>query len=94
MKNKVHQSFEAPGGSVCVDVFQRPDNSWGIEEYRRDAEDGRGWYVTGFLAETRYKDRESALTAARSLVPWFGPGDASAAQSLQKTTSNQHIKRS
>ena len=71
MKNKVHLSVEAPGGSVCVDVFQRPDGSWGIEEYRRDAEDGRGWYVTGFLGEERYPDRESALLSARALVPWF-----------------------
>lgn len=75
MKNKVHQSFEAPGGSVCVDIFQRPDGSWGIEEYRRDSEDGRGWYVTGFLGEARYADCESALSAAQSLVAWFDASD-------------------
>ena len=75
MKNKVHNSFEAPGGSVCVDIFQRPDGSWGIEEYRRDSEDGRGWYVTGFLGEARYADRESALSSAQSLVAWFDAND-------------------
>ncbi len=94
MKNKVHQSFEAPGGSVCVDVFRRPDGSWGIEEYRRDPEDGHGWYVTGFLAQTRYEDCESALTAAQSLVPWFDVSELVPAQNLQKPSSNQHIKRS
>lgn len=70
MKNKVHCSIEAPGGDVCVDIFQRPDGSWGIEEYRRDVEDGRGWFTTGFLGEARYETRESAESAANELVPW------------------------
>ena len=84
MKNKVHHSFEAPGGSVCVDIFERPDGSWGIEEYRRDAEDGRGWYVTGFLGGTRYGDRESAISSAESLVPWFDVSEHAPAQFLRK----------
>lgn len=71
MKNKVHQSIEAPGGDVCVDIFQRPDGSWGIEEYRRDVEDGRGWFTTGFLSDARFASRESALAGAERDVPWL-----------------------
>ena len=71
MKNKVDLSVEAPGGTVCVDIFQRPDGSWGLEEYRRDAEDGTGWFATGFFAETPYDSRDSAISAAHELVPWF-----------------------
>ena len=40
--NKVVQSFNLDGGSRCVDVFLRPDGSFGFEEYRREAEDLRG----------------------------------------------------
>lgn len=84
MKNKVLHSFEAPGSLVCVDIFQRPDGSWGMEEYRRDPEDGRGWYVTGFLGEVRYTDRESALSAAESLISWFDANEHPPAQFLRK----------
>ena len=43
----VARSIEAPGGARCVDVFRRRDGLWGFEEYRRDAEDGRGWFQIG-----------------------------------------------
>lgn len=71
MKNKVYRSIEAPGGGVCVDLFQRPDDSWGFEEYRRDVEDGKGWFTTGFLGETRYESSESAESAALKHIPWL-----------------------
>lgn len=73
MKNKVAHSIEAPGGAVCVDIFQRPDGSWGIEEYRRDAEDGFGWFMTGYLGERVYANRLVALQGALELVPWLEP---------------------
>ena len=31
-------------GDHCVDVFIRADGNFGFEEYRRDPEDGRGWF--------------------------------------------------
>lgn len=73
MKNKVAHSIEAPGGTVCVDIFQRPDGSWGIEEYRRDPEDGHGWFMTGYLGDTIYPNQLTALDAALKLVPWLLP---------------------
>lgn len=71
MKNKVAHSIEAPGSTVCVDIFQRPDGSWGIEEYRRDPEDGRGWFMVGYLGEAVYPNQSKALAAALELVPWL-----------------------
>ena len=69
--NKVVSSIEADGGQVCVDIFRRPDGSWGFEEYRRESEDARGWFVTGFHGERRFADREVAWEAARRSVPWL-----------------------
>ena len=71
MKNKVHQSVEAPGGAVCIDFFQRPDGSWGFEEYRRDAEDGSGWYRTGHLGDIVYAEFAAAVDSAVQYVPWL-----------------------
>ena len=87
MKNRVHQSIEAPGGTVCVDFFQRPDGSWGYEEYRRDAEDGAGWFMTGFMGESRYHSEAQARKAALQTVPWLAdvlPGQQSAPSSREK----------
>jgi hypothetical protein len=40
--NKVVRSINQTGESICVDVFVRPDGSYGFEEYRREPEAGRG----------------------------------------------------
>ncbi len=71
--NKVYLSIEAPGGQLCIDIFCRPDGSWGFEEYRRDPEDGRGWYATGRYGEQRLKSRDEAEARARALCPWIDP---------------------
>ena len=68
----VMRSIEAPGGQVCVDIFRRPDGTWGFEEYRRDPEDGRGWQVSGHLSGRSYRSQADAETAARAQVPWLG----------------------
>jgi hypothetical protein len=69
--NKVLRSIEAPGGQRCVDIFQRPDGSWGAAEYRRDPEDGSGWYPTHACPDLRCDGPEAALTAARSALAWL-----------------------
>jgi hypothetical protein len=40
----VVESFESPEGNYCVDIFARDEGSFGLEEYRRDPEDMRGWF--------------------------------------------------
>jgi hypothetical protein len=46
-ENRVLRSINNDDASRCVDVFLRPEGTIGFEEYRRDAEDGRGWFPIG-----------------------------------------------
>jgi len=69
--NKVTDSIETPGGDRCVDIFYRPDGSWGFEEYRRDTEDGTGWFQIGFHREKRFQTQAEAKQAALECVTWF-----------------------
>ena len=69
--NKVTDSIETPGGERCVDLFQRPNGSWGFEEYRRDVEDGSGWFKIGFYGDHSFVDRTTAIQAAKRTVTWF-----------------------
>ena len=69
--NKVIRSIEAPGGLVCVDVFRRPDGTFGFEHYRREPEDGRGWFAIGYFSDQIFPDAETALSAAIRNVPWL-----------------------
>lgn len=69
--NKVMRSINQPG-ETCVHVFARPDGSYGFEQYRREPEDGRGWYPVGHYAERRFPDFDAALEAARGAVLWLG----------------------
>ena len=38
----VLESLETDDGLRCVDLFRRPDGSFGYEEFRRDPEERRG----------------------------------------------------
>jgi hypothetical protein len=64
-------SAETDDGDRCVDIFRRPDGSFGFEAYRRDAEDGRGWFATGGFESVRYDTEFSARRAARENVRWI-----------------------
>ena len=70
-KNKVIHSINLDGETICVDVFQRPDSSFGFDEFRRDPEDGRGWYSIGYHGEREFLSAEDALTEARCVVAWL-----------------------
>ena len=69
--NKVIRSINAEGGAVCVDLFLRPDGSFGFEEFRRDPEDTRGWYVIGHHGARRFESFDAALATARIDVVWL-----------------------
>jgi hypothetical protein len=71
-KNRVLRSIETPDGGRCVDFFIRPDSSYGFEEYRRDIEDGRGWFPIGFHAEKIFASEEEAEDKALKAVTWLG----------------------
>ena len=67
----VLKSVNTPDGGRCVDIFRRPDGSYGFEEFRRDVEDPSGWFGIGGHRELRFKSEAEAGAAAASAVPWF-----------------------
>ena len=70
-RNRVLASIETDDGGRCVDIFQRPDATFGFEEYRRDSEDRSGWFPIGFHASNVYATEAEARTAARAAVAWL-----------------------
>jgi len=67
----VLNSYNAPDDTRCVDLFRRPDGSFGFEECRRDPEDGRGWARLNHFGHQRFDSAATALEAARASVPWL-----------------------
>lgn len=55
----------------CVDVFQRPDGTFGFEEFRRDVEDRGRWTPMRYFFGNVYATREAAREAARQAVAWL-----------------------
>lgn len=70
-KNKVIHSINQDGALLCVDIFQRPDGTFGFDEYRRDPEDGRGWFSIGMHSGLLFESAASALAEARKRVVWL-----------------------
>ena len=67
----VCDSIEEPGGSRCVDIFKRLDNTFGFEEFRRDYEDLSGWFPIGTFSSYIFESRDEAIQAACEHVEWF-----------------------
>jgi hypothetical protein len=65
-------SHEIPEGNRCVDVFTRPDGTFGFEEFRRDPEDMGAWTPVAYFSGHKYQTANEALTAATEAVPWLG----------------------
>jgi hypothetical protein len=55
----------------CVDLFSRPDGSYGFEEFRRDVEDGGEWTPVQYYSGSAFVSREAALAAAMQSVTWL-----------------------
>ncbi len=70
-KNRVMKSINIEDQSRCVDIFQRPDNTFGFEEYRRDIEDNQGWFAIGFFDELVFDSEARAHEAALLKVSWL-----------------------
>lgn len=69
--NTVIKSVNSPDGTLCVDVFRRPDGSFGFDEFRRDPEDARGWYSIGHHSDAVFTSDTDAWSAAQSSVGWL-----------------------
>lgn len=81
-KNLVVKSINAAGEDRCVDLFRRPDGTFGFEEYRRDVEDQRGWFAIGFFGNKTFETEGAALTAAIASVSWLKETIASETEPL------------
>ena len=63
-----HQTRES---DRCVDVFSRPDGTFGFEEFRRDPEDMGVWTPVSYFSGRAYATEPEALDAAVGAVPWL-----------------------
>lgn len=68
----VLESLEGEGGLRCVDLFRRPDGTFGYEEFRRDPEDQGAWTPVRFASVLSYASLEDARAAAAAAVAWLG----------------------
>jgi len=69
--NKVIRSINNEDASLCVDIFRRPDNTFGFEEYRREIEDNRGWFPIGDHSSYVFDSDVATLIAAKANVAWL-----------------------
>ena len=65
----VVDSIENPEADRCVDLFRRPDGSFGFEEFRRDVEDGGRWTPTAYYCYKSFQSEDAARAAATAAVP-------------------------
>jgi hypothetical protein len=63
-----HQTQE---GNRCVDIFSRPDGTYGFEEFRKDPEDMGAWTPVNYFAGREYPTEAAAVEAARQAVLWL-----------------------
>jgi len=64
-------SHQTVDGARCVDIFLRPDGSYGFEEFRKDPEDMGAWTPVNYFAG-RYSSDTEVTAAARQAVSWLG----------------------
>jgi hypothetical protein len=72
-RNKVLNSVENRFGDFCVDIFERPDGTFGFDEYRRDPEDDH-WQCLHRFGGLVFDSMDDALAHAKSAVPWLANG--------------------
>ena len=68
---RVVVSFDSPAGDHCVDIFALEDGTFGFEEYRRDAEDLKGWFSLHRFGHQAFDTEVAALAEAKATVPWM-----------------------
>jgi hypothetical protein len=68
---KVVASPSTPSVDRCVDIFVRPDGTFGFEEFRRDPEDMGAWTPVAYYSGSRYETEDEAVAAARNSVRWL-----------------------
>ncbi len=64
-------SHEIPERDRCVDLFSRPNGTWGFEEFRKDPEDMGAWTPISYFSGREYLTRNEAEEAAMQAMPWL-----------------------
>lgn len=67
----VVDSIENGAHDRCVDLFLRPDGSFGFEEFRGDVEDAGAWTPVAYFSHAAWGSREAAQDAAVRAVAWL-----------------------
>jgi len=67
----IFDSIENDRHDRCVDLFRRPDGSFGFEEFRRDVEDAGAWTPVAYYSRAAYGSDEVARHAAIEAVVWL-----------------------
>ena len=67
----VFDSVENRQHDRCVDLFSRPDGSYGFEEFRRDTEDGGVWTPVAYHSAVVFATAAQASAAAVESVVWL-----------------------
>jgi hypothetical protein len=67
----VFTSIESLEHDRCVDLFSRPDGTFGFEEFRRDPEDGGEWTPVEYYSGAVFSSSDAALEDAKQSVRWL-----------------------
>lgn len=67
----VFKSIENEANDRCVDLFSRPDGTFGFEEFRRDVEDQGAWTPVAYFSDEAFASADEAWAAARSAISWL-----------------------
>ncbi len=67
----VIESHNEFGDQTCLDLFQRPDGSFGYEHYRRDVESLEGWFPIGYYSGSVFATLALARRDAATNISWF-----------------------
>jgi hypothetical protein len=68
----VFVSVENPEHDRCVDIFSRPDGSYGFEEFRRDVEDNGQWTPVQYYSGVSYVSAAGMLDTRATLCAMAG----------------------
>jgi hypothetical protein len=77
MSKRIHESWividsiENREHDRCVDLFRRPDDTYGFEEFRRDVEDAGTWTPVQYYSDVVFPSKEAAMGAAIKAVAWL-----------------------
>lgn len=71
-KDVVVISINNDSADRCVDFLLGADGFYRYKEFRRDAEDQRGWFLTAFDERTLFATCEIAIESALVRVAWLG----------------------